>query len=203
MFDYFSKEKSDFLKKKDKSKKGCVDKDIKEIADEINSKKDYYTTSSCSGRIVLLEMKSKRKDECNWIFANHDKVGLNEIINALTNYYNKNNSIKKSNQNKKINQIWFKQQPLILHVASRNLEAANKLLEVSRRIFRRAGIIGITKRKAMIEIIGDEKIETIIADKDFVANESYIKELVKYANANFEENKKKSEGFLRIIRGNL
>jgi len=55
----------------------------------------------------------------------------------------------------------------------------------------------------MIEIIGDEKIETIIADKDFVANESYIKELVKYANANFEENKKKSEGFLRIIRGNL
>ena len=86
MFDYFSKEKSDFLKKKDKSKKGCVDKDIKEIADEINSKKDYYTTSSCSGRIVLLEMKSKRKDECNWIFANHDKVDFNEMNKIIKNY---------------------------------------------------------------------------------------------------------------------
>jgi len=199
MFDYFSKEKSDFLKKKDKSKKGYVDRDIQKIVDVVNSKNDYYTTSSCSGRIVLLEMKSRKKDECNWIFSKHDKINLNEIKNALTNYYNKNNSIKKSNQNKKINQIWFKQQPLILHVASRNLEAANKLLEVSRKIFRRAGIIGITSRKVMIEIIGDERLETIIADKNFVANESYIEELVKYANENFEENKRKSEKFLRIV----
>ena len=190
MFDHFAKEKSDFLRKKDKSKKGYVDKDIKEIVDEINSKKDCYTTSSCAGRIVLLEMKSKSKDECSWIFTKHDKIKFNEIKNSL-----KNKKIK--------NQIWFKQQPLILHVASRNLEAANKLLEVSRKIFRRAGIIGITKRKIMIEIIGDERLQTIIADKDFVADEHYIKNLVKYANGNFTENKRKSEGFLRIIRDNL
>ena len=190
MFDRFAKEKSDFLKKKDKSKKGCVDKDIKEIADEINSKKDYYTTSSCAGRIVLLEMKSRKKNECSWIFIKHNKIKHNELFNALKNY-NKNKKIK--------NQIWFKQQPLILHVASRNLEAANKLLEVSRKIFRRAGIIGITNRKVMIEIIGDERLETIIANKNFVADESYIKELVKYANENFIENKRKSDRFLKIL----
>ena len=63
---------------------------------------------------------------------------------------------------------------MILHVACRNLEAANKLLEVSRKIFRRAGIIGITKRKVMIELIGDERLDTIIADKDFVADGHYI-----------------------------
>jgi len=68
-------------------------------------------------------------------------------------------------------EIWFKQQPIILHAACRNIEAANKLLDISRKIFRRAGIIGITKRKVMIEIIGDEKLDTIIADKDFVADE--------------------------------
>ena len=48
MFDHFTKEKSDFLRKKDKSKKGCVDEDIKEIVGLINSKKYYYTTSSCA-----------------------------------------------------------------------------------------------------------------------------------------------------------
>ena len=191
MFDHFAKEKSDFLKKNDKSKKGYIDKDIKEIADEINSKKDYYTTSSCSGRIVLLEMKSRKKNECSWIFTKHDKVEYNELFNALKNY-NKNKKIK--------NQIWFKQQPLILHVASRNLEAANKLLKVSRKIFRRAGIIGVIIRKVTIEIIGDERLETIIADKDFVADNNYIKNLVIYANKNFEENKKKSERFLKIIK---
>jgi len=73
----------------------------------------------------------------------------------------------------------------------------------SRKIFRRAGIIGITKRKVMIEIIGDEKLDTIIADKDFVADEHYIKKLIKYANENFAENKRKSEMFLMIIKKEL
>lgn len=200
MFDKFAKEKSDFLKKKDKSRKGCVDKGIKAIVAEINSKNDCYTTSSCSGRIILLEMKSKRKDECDWIFTKHDKVNLNEIKNALTNYYNKNNSIKKSNQNKKINQIWFKQQPLILHVASRNLEAAKKLLEAARKVFKHSGIISISDKKVVIEVVGNERIETIIADENFVADENYIKQLVNYANDNFLQNKIKSGRLLRIIK---
>ncbi|MBI2654195.1 hypothetical protein HYX02_05300 [Candidatus Woesearchaeota archaeon] len=211
MFDHFTKEKSDFLKKKDKSKKGSVDDDIKEIVDIINSKKDYYTTSSCAGRIVLLEIKSKRKDECDWIFIKHDKVKFNEIVESLKKHYDKNNRtrelpLKVSKKEETSfgstakNQIWFKQQPLILHVACRNLDAAKKLLDVSRKIFRRAGIIGITNRKVMVEIIGDERLETIIADKNFVADESYIKNLIKYANENFFENKRKSERFLKILR---
>lgn len=213
MFNHFTKEKSDFLKKKDKSKKGYVDKDVKEIIDLLNSKKDYYTTSSCAGRIVLLEMKSKIKDECDWIFTKHDKVKFEEIENAL-NEYNNNNKNKKNRElplkvskkeetsfgsNAK-NPIWFKQQPLILHVACRNLDAANKLLNISRKIFRRAGIIGITNRKVMVEIIGDERLETIIAGKNFVADESYIKNLVKYANENFDDNGKKTERFLKSIQ---
>ena len=94
MSDYFTKEKNDFLKKKDKSKKGYIDEDIKEIVDEINSKKDYYTTSSCAGRIVLLEMKSKKKNDCDWILTKHGKVNLNEILISLNNYQIKN---KKTN----------------------------------------------------------------------------------------------------------
>lgn len=181
MFNHFAKEKSDFLRKKDKSKKGHIDKDAVKIINEINSKKDYYTTSSCSGRIVLLEMKSKKKNECNWVFSKHDKVNLKEIKKSLENYINKNNSIKKLNTiNKKIkNQIYFKQQPIILHVACRNLDAANILLGTSRKIFRIAGIIGVTKRRIVLEIISDERLETIIADKDFAADEGYIEQLIK------------------------
>ncbi len=248
MFGNFAKEKSDFLRKKDKSKKGTVDEDIKEIVNVINSKQDYYTTSSCSGRIVLLEMKSKRKYECNWIFTKHNKVNFDEIYNALKKY-NKNNQknrelpLKESRKEEtcfdgtpysvkyigeasryggkatpstrigeaRLNnysrtnneyQIWFKQQPIILHVACRNLDAANKLLKTSRKIYRRAGIIGVTNRKVMIEIIGDERIETIIADKNFVAGESYIKQLVKYANENFMDNKRKSEKLVKLLKKN-
>ena len=102
MFDCFSKEKSDFLKKRDKSKKGCVDKDIKEIINIINSRKDYYTTSSCSGRIVLLERLFRKKNESNWIFVKHYKIKFNEIKNHL--------------KNKIKNEIWFNIKiPLMFH----------------------------------------------------------------------------------------
>jgi len=207
MFEHFAKEKSDFLRKKDKSRKGCIDKDAVKIVNEINSKKGFYTTSSCAGRIVLLEIKSKRKDECNWVFAKHDKVNFNEMNKIIKNYkknlelplkaYNKEETSFESSFN---SQLWFKQQPLILHVACRNLDAANKLLDMSRKIFRRAGIIGVTNRKVMVEIIGDERLETIIADKIFVADSNYIKQLVKYANVNFAENKKKSERLFKIVK---
>ena len=186
MFDCFSKEKSDFLRKKDKSKKGCVDEDIKEIINIINSKKDYYTTSSCSGRIVLLEKLSNRKNESNWLFARHNKIKFNEIKNYL--------------KNKIKNEIWLKQEPLILHVRCRNLKSAKKLLNASRKIFKRAGIISLSNEKIVVEIIGSEKIDAIIADGDFAADEKYLKNLIKYANRNFEENKRKGEMFLKIIK---
>ena len=44
MFDNFQKEKSDFLSKKDKSKKGSIDKHIVKLVNSINSKEDFYTT---------------------------------------------------------------------------------------------------------------------------------------------------------------
>ena len=195
----FQKEKSDFLSKNDKSKKGSIDNDIKETVDLINSKDDYYTTSSCAGRIVLLEMKSRRKDECNWLLSKHSKVTFNEIKKILKECNIKNNPIKKD-KNKKMNyQIWFKQQPLILHVSCRHLDAAKKLLDLSRKVFKHSGILSISENKAVVEIIGNEKIETVIADKNFIAEENYIKQLVKYANSNFEENKRKSDRFLEIV----
>ena len=186
MFDCFSKEKSDFLKKKDKSKKGCADEGIKEIINIINSKKDYYTTSSCSGRIVLLERLFRKKNESNWIFVKHYKIKFNEIKNHL--------------KNKIKNEIWFKQEPLILHVRCRGLKSAKELLDASRKIFKRAGIISLSNEKIVVEIIGSERIDAIIADRNFVADEKYLRNLVKYANRNFEENKRKGERFLIAIK---
>ena len=217
MIDMFQKEKSDFLGKKDKSKKGSIDRDVIPLIEEINSKNDYYTTSSCAGRIVLLEMKSRKKNECSWIFTKHDKVTFNEINNTLKKYSINDKSNSGKNNNEKINEnksnikngrneiknyeIWLKQQPLILHVACRNLESGKRLLEVSRSLFKKAGIIGMTERKVTVEIIGSEHIETIVADRNFIADEKYLKELIKYANRNFMENRKKTNIFFKLVRG--
>jgi len=187
MHDYFSKEKSDFLKKKDKSKKGCIDKDAVKIVKEINFKEGYYTTSSCSGRIVLLEKLSNKKNQSRWIFTKHDKVTSAEIFGLL-----KNQKFRFP--------IWFKQEPIILHVRCRDINSAKKLLKASRTIFRRAGIISLNEKKIIIEIIGSERIDTIAADKNFISDKIFVENLVKYANKNFDENKRKMGKLLSIIR---
>ncbi|MBI2657493.1 hypothetical protein HYX08_02250 [Candidatus Woesearchaeota archaeon] len=210
MPDNFAKEKSDFLNKKDKSRKGSIDKDIVDLVNLINSNKDFYTTSSCAGRIVLLEVKSKRKDECDWIFTKHDKVKFKEVFSSLAQYDKKISSPRASSGSKAMEEtrfkssfkhpIWFKQQPIILHVACRSLDAAKSLLNMARKVFKHSGILSITERKTTIEIIGNERIDTIIADKNFAADENYIKQLLKYANRNFAENKRKSKKLLKIIK---
>lgn len=212
MFDNFAKEKSDFLKKKDKSRKGSIDKDIVGIVSLINSRQDFYTTSSCAGRIVLLETKSQKKNECNWIFAKHDKATFNEIYKALKPY-NKINlksreklPLKKSKLKETSfesgfkHPIWFKQQPIILHVACRNLDAAKRLLDIARKVFKHSGILSVTDRKTTIQITGSERIDTIIADRNFAADDEYIRHLLRYANNNFSENKRKTKKLFNAIK---
>ena len=113
--------------------------------------------------------------------------------------YNKNKSNKKNDKTEVNCEIWLKQQPLIIHVACRNLEAGKKLLEISRRLFKKAGIIGMTEKKVTVEVIGSEHLETIVADNNFIADEKYLRQLVKYANRNFMENRKKIRIFLYSI----
>ena len=80
----FEKKKKEFLAKKDKSKKGSIDDKIKRLVDKINSLPDFCTTSSCSGRILLLAIpSSNKKNEVEYLFRSHKKIGYNEIKKIL------------------------------------------------------------------------------------------------------------------------
>jgi len=181
----FRKYKKDFLTKKDKSKKGSVDKNVKKLVNLINSKRNYYTTSSCSGRIVLLIKKSGKKQDSEWLFVKHDKIRFDEIKKALKN-------IPKE-------QLWFRQEPLIMHICCKTLEDAKRLLEKARKIFKRAGIIAVNK-KIIIEIIGTGFIDTIIADGKLIVSDEHLKVLVKEANKKLEKSKKDIDRFYGLVK---
>ena len=53
MVDDFDKQKSSCLSQADISKKGSIDVGISDLVNYINSQNDYFTTSSCSGRISI------------------------------------------------------------------------------------------------------------------------------------------------------
>ncbi len=162
----------------DKSKKGSVDKPIAKLVEDINSKNDFYTTSSCSGRIVLLaQSETGKKHKADCIFMSHSKISLKQVKDALE-------KLPK-------NQVWFRFEPLILHVACRNIESAEELVKLGRSIgFKRSGIQ--STRKMIVEICSTEKIDTIIAEKGkLLVNDSYLNILVRETNKKFEKNKEK------------
>jgi len=181
----FDKEKNEFLAKKDKSRKGSIDIKIKKLVNKINSFNDFYTTSSCSGRVLLYSIpKSNKKNEVKYLFTSHKKIQYEEIKKTIINNYN--------NKNKKTiekNDVWFIVAPVILHIACKNLDNAKKLLNLARDIgFRRSGIISLGKNRVTMELISTEKIETIVSKKGkLLINEDYFKILIKEGNNKLEK----------------
>lgn len=51
----FGRWKKQSLKRLDASKKGSVDEGISQLVSVVNSREEFFTTSSCSGRIILTD----------------------------------------------------------------------------------------------------------------------------------------------------
>jgi tRNA wybutosine-synthesizing protein 3 len=181
----FQTQKSTFLKKIDKSKKKTVDKEIIPLISSINKNQNYYTTSSCSGRIVILEKKSEKRQN-KWLFITHKTTTFKQVKASLK-------TIPKE-------ELWFRQEPLILHVCCKTIEDAKNLLNIARNVFKRAGIISINKR-IIVEIIGTDALYTILArNKRLLVDDSYLKQLIKEANKKMTTNKNKINKFHKLIR---
>uniref|UniRef100_A0A8D1D773 tRNA wybutosine-synthesizing protein 3 homolog n=1 Tax=Sus scrofa TaxID=9823 RepID=A0A8D1D773_PIG len=71
----FKRWKAQCLSKADFSRKGCVDEDVVEIVQLLNGREQFFTTSSCAGRIILLEQGMDslevQKQNCCWLLVSH------------------------------------------------------------------------------------------------------------------------------------
>ena len=189
----FQKEKKEFLSKKDKSRKASIDGKIKNLVDKINSLDDFFTTSSCSGRILVFALpKSNKKNEVQYLFTSHNKTDYNEIKKAL-----------KIIKTKKIkSDVWLRVDGAILHVASNNIDSARKLLNAARDIgFRRSGIISLGKNRVTMELVSTEKIEAVVSKNGkLVIDEYYLKVLIKEGNAKLEKTWGKIQRLYGILK---
>jgi tRNA wybutosine-synthesizing protein 3 len=136
----FLNNKKTFLSKLDKSKKGDIDEKVIPLLKIINSKDNYYTTSSCSGRIYLWSGSGK-KNECHWLKVSH------ELIDEKFFELKDTSGL-----------VWLRLEDIILHICCKDLDSANKLLELSRRIYKKSCILSASN-KVIVEIHGSEFIE--------------------------------------------
>jgi tRNA wybutosine-synthesizing protein 3 len=176
----FDKEKKEFLSKKDKSRKGSIDAKIRNLVDKLNSFPDYFSTSSCAGRILLITApESNKKNEVKYLFCSHDKIKSKD--------FKKLASIIESKLPK--DDVWLRIEPAILHVACENTTSAKNLLNLARNIgFRRSGIISIGRNRITLELVSTEKIDAIVSKNGkLLIEESYFKVLVQEGNEKLEK----------------
>lgn len=172
--DGFAQRKKDVLLKSDKSSIGGWDKKIVSLCREINKSDDFYTTSSCSGRILLMVEQDKKSPNL-FIKLWHDKITFESLKKEL----DKINS-------KKL--IKLKLEQPILHIACRNLDVASELLEKAKHLgFKRSGILTIRKN-IVIELNSTEKLEFPILEKGkILVDDEFLKIIVKISNEKLEK----------------
>ncbi|HIH39066.1 hypothetical protein J4460_08155 [Candidatus Woesearchaeota archaeon] len=184
----FDLRKKQVLAKIDKSKKGSVDEHIKPVLDYLNKQPDYYTTSSCSGRILVMSIpRGGKKNEVEWLFVSHDPVKAEEVRAAFK-------SLPK-------HPVWFQQEPMILHVCCKTTTAAERLLQTAKKSgFKHSGITGL--KRIIVELVGCDEMATIIADDGgLVIDAAYLEILVHEANERLSNNLRRIKRLYALLKG--
>ncbi len=168
--------------------KGVVDEGVIPYLDLINSHPDYVTSSSCYGRIVLIDLPNYTKRDSKFLYKWHRTVMADEAWGALENSTGK--------------LVWLKADPLILHVSCRDVAAASKLLRVKAAAgMKRGGIFSIAPNRVQIELEGTYRMELPVKKgSELLVGRGYLEFLISHANDKFKRNQKMWERLARAFK---
>ena len=169
-----------------------ADEEVEGIIEKLNRLENFYTTSSCSGRVALIcipEIGAKR--EAEFIGKWHRAVTKEEVSETI--------------KTPKKGELWLISQSPILHVSCRGLEKAKTLLRIAIESgFKYSGIKAISKDngKVMVEIMSTERMDVPLGkDNEIFCSETYMAYIVQKANFMLTRGKAKLKRFYYGLEG--
>lgn len=177
MRDEFLHRKEQILSKSDKSFIGGIDEKVKLLCEVINQSNDMYTTSSCSGRVIIKKFDIKKQQNV-FLFTTHNEISFHEFEDSLN----------------KLDDDFFPvellQESLILHVAVRNTDVAIYLMNLAKQSgCNQCGIISVKSYGIFVEIICDIRAQFLVFNKDFIEkNNEYVLDIICLMNENLNKN---------------
>ncbi|KAI8647284.1 methyltransferase TYW3-domain-containing protein [Parasitella parasitica] len=206
--------------RRDKSPKGFIDAPILDLMHIINQHPDYYTTSSCSGRVAVYREGLEKDVDVNdpdaiekttkggtWLYVSHDPILMPKenldvwIVQLL--FGNQSGKVvfsdKRPDDILGRQLIYFKFEPLILHIEASTSETAMQLLGTAYQVgYQNSGIT--PSRRHMLAIRSTHKIDTPIAyvegDKIYcLVDPAYLILLLTMSNQKFESNMNRMKVF--------
>ena len=119
---------------------GYLDPDILDVLMRFFNMNSYFTLSSCSGRVTIVDavMPWGRRNS-SVVFKKHSPITVNEFLKTL--------------KQKAVWTLWLVVTGPIIHVSSRSLEDGVKLLVLVREAgMKHSGIISVSRKGVVIEI---------------------------------------------------
>lgn len=135
-------------------KEGRVDERMVPFIEWAFSRPELFTTSTCSGRLVLLQLNESEEKKPECFFAKwHSIPEFGEVWEALN---------KKSAGN-----LWFKQEPFVIVLGTDSLENAKEIMGICRNNgVKKAGIMSAEDGKFLVEIMGSDYVSFLAKEKD-------------------------------------
>uniref|UniRef100_UPI0037E9AF52 tRNA wybutosine-synthesizing protein 3 homolog isoform X1 n=1 Tax=Semicossyphus pulcher TaxID=241346 RepID=UPI0037E9AF52 len=190
----FSQWKRQCLNKLDQSRKSSVDEGVEHVVFLLNGCEEYFTTSSCSGRIILIdgvpESCAVHKQNCMWLFVSHQKCKSEDLMSGLV---------------RSTADAVLKFEPFVLHVRCRQLEDAQLVHSVAVNSgFRNSGLTVSKTGKILTAVRSTHGLEVPLSHKGkLLVDNEYIHFLTKIANQKMEENHRRIQRFYQNLQSAL
>lgn len=188
--DFIENKKHKMQKLETAKKENKVDAGIIPILDIINSCDEYYTSSSCFGRIVLLELPELGdKKNAKWLGKWHRKIQSDELLEAFT----------KAEKG----MLWLLAQSPIIHVFSKDFKSADKLVKTAVSCGLKHSGFKTVDKNIIVELTSTERLDTPVGkDKVLFCNKDYVDFLVDIANDIFQKSNSKLMKFKTSLDNN-
>jgi tRNA wybutosine-synthesizing protein 3 len=172
---------------KDACIKDKVDEGVLPLLDQINRIQGFYTTSSCAGRIVLLEIPQigDKRAAC-FLGIWHRTIEPKELQAAATKTTT--------------GFLWLLAQAPILHIGAETLQHADIMLKTAIACGFKNSAVKSIGRKIIIEICSTERLDAPIGrDGCLYCDEKYLSLLVEISNEVIERSKEKIGRFAKKL----
>ena len=155
------------------------DEKLRRVVKALNQNPNYFTTSSCAGRIALIEVPGVGdKEHARFVAKWHRRVGEEELFDAVKGWRG---------------ELWLTVQCPIIHVSCRDLGSALHLLGVAKECgFKRSGIISVTEKRVNLEIVSTERADVPMGvDGVLLCDKEYLRFLLDRFNELLSRSKEK------------
>ncbi|WP_456368117.1 tRNA(Phe) 7-((3-amino-3-carboxypropyl)-4-demethylwyosine(37)-N(4))-methyltransferase Taw3 [Thermococcus sp.] len=158
---------------------GKVDEDIIDLLLLINSIRGIYTTSSCSGRIGIIEEPSLgAKPLSRWLIKVHREMTFQEAKKALER-------VEKG-------LIFLKSQPPIFHIGAEDIERAKMLHELGLASGFKYTTFKVISNRYLVEINGTEYLTVPLGrDGKIMVSDDYLNFAIEIGNSMLKRSKER------------